>query len=139
MQQTRSHYTYPLMDHAAQTLHAASGRPLSEITLEAATAGTLNAADLQINADTLRAQANIARRAGYVQLAANLTRAAELTAVPNEELLRMYEVLRPGRSTFEELVDLAKRLESEYNAPESACFVREAATVYQTRGLLRRE
>ncbi len=139
MQQTRNNYTYPLMEHEAEALRAASGRPLAEITLEAATAGTLEAADLQIKADTLRAQADIARQAGYVQLAANLTRAAELTAVPNEELLRMYEALRPGRSTFEELADLAKRLESEYNAPENARFVREAATVYQTRGLLRRE
>jgi propanediol dehydratase small subunit len=139
MERTGDRYTYPLMEHGAEALRAASGRPLAEITLEAARAGTLEAADLQIKADTLRAQAEIARQAGYVQLAANLTRAAELTAVPNEELLGMYEVLRPGRSTFEELVDLAERLESEYQAPENARFVREAATVYRTRGLLRRE
>jgi propanediol dehydratase small subunit len=130
-------YRYPLMEYGAEALRAASGRPLAEITLEAATAGRLEAADLQIEAETLRAQAEIARQAGYVQLAANLSRAAELTAVPNEALLRMYEALRPGRSTFAELAELAERLERDYQAPENARLVREAATVYQARGLLR--
>lgn len=131
--------TYPLMEHAAETLQAANGRRLSEITLEAATANNLVAADLQISAKTLRAQAEIARQAGYRQLAENLARAAELTGVPNEELLHMYEMLRPKRATFEELIALAETLDKEYNAPENARFVREAASVYQTRGLLRRE
>ena len=49
---------------------------------------------------------------GFRQLAANLRRAAELTAVPNAELLRMYEMLRPGRSTYAELQELAARLET---------------------------
>jgi propanediol dehydratase small subunit len=138
MSQTNDTYTYPLMDHAAGSLRAASGRPLSEITLAAAAAGDLSAADLQIKAETLRAQAEIARQAGYVQLAANLTRAAELTAVPNSELLRMYDLLRPGRATLADLTALADRLEAEYQAAATAHFVREAAAVYQTRGLLRR-
>ena len=130
---------YPLIEHTAEELQAASGRPLTEITLEAAAAGELSAADLRIKAETLRAQAQIAREAGFGQLAANLTRAAELTAVPNEEMLQMYEMLRPGRSTFEALVALAETLETKYNAPENGRLVREAAAVYQTRGLLKRE
>jgi propanediol dehydratase small subunit len=129
---------YPLMDHAADTLRAASGRPLEEITIEAAGEGALEIGDLQIDAETLRAQAQIAREAGFRQLAANLTRAAELTAVPNAELLRMYELLRPGRASFGELAALADVLEAEYGAAENARLVREAASVYQARGLLRR-
>lgn len=129
---------YPLMENAADSLQAASGRPLSEITLEAAAHGDLSIADLRISAETLRAQAEIARQAGYTQLAENLTRAAELTAVPNEELLQMYEMLRPGRSTFEMLVALAEKLEADYNAPVTGQMVREAAEVYRARGLLRR-
>ena len=132
-------YAYPLMEHAAETLQTAQGRRLSEVTLEAAAAGNLSASDLQTNAETLQAQAEIARRAGYGQLAANLSRAAELTVVPNEELLQMYEMLRPGRATFEELINLAETLENTYNASGNARFVREAASVYQARGLLRRE
>ena len=133
------HPVYPLMEHAADELTAVDGRPLSEITLEAATSGELSARDLQISAETLHAQARIAHQAGYRQLAANLTRAAELTALSDEELLGMYEMLRPGRSSFENLVALAQKLESVYQAPENARFVREAALVYRSRGLLRQD
>jgi len=133
------HTDYPLMEHAADELKAVDGRPLSEITLEAATAGELSAQDLKISAETLHAQARIAHQAGYPQLAANLARAAELTALSGDELLAMYEMLRPCRSTFEELGALAHKLEGTHQAPENARFVREAASVYQARGLLRRE
>jgi propanediol dehydratase small subunit len=129
---------YPLSEHAADQLAAISGRPLGTITEEAAEAGELTIADLQISAETLRAQATIARSAGYRQLAANLTRAAELTAVPNAEVLQMYETLRPGRASYDELIALADRLEQAHHAPESAALVREAAEVYQARNLLRR-
>jgi propanediol dehydratase small subunit len=129
---------YPLAEHAADQLEAISGRPLGTITGEAAEAGELTIADLQISAETLRAQAAIARRAGYPQLAVNLARAAELTAVPNAEVLRMYETLRPGRARYDELIALADQLEQEHYAPESAALVREAAEVYRARNLLRR-
>lgn len=134
----KQNHTYPLMDHAADDLHAISGRPLDAITLAAAEAGELEIADLQISAESLRTQAAIARDAGYPQLAANLTRAAELTAVPNAEVLKMYELLRPGRSSYAELQALAERLVRSHNAPENAALVREAAEVYLARGLLRR-
>ena len=120
---------YPLREHAADELHAISGRPLGAITDEAAAAGELAIADVQISAETLRAQAAIACAAGHPQLAANLTRAAELTAVPNAEMLGMYHALRPGRATYAELLALAERLEQTYHAPENAALVREAASV----------
>jgi propanediol dehydratase small subunit len=126
------------MDHATDTLQSASGRQIADITLEAASTGELEISDLQIHADTLRAQADIARQAGFHQLSANLARAAELTAVPNADLLRMYEQLRPGRASHQELADLADMLEQLYSAVETARMVREAAQVYQARGLLRR-
>ena len=91
-----------------------------------------------MSAATLRAQAEIAAQAGYRELAQNLQRAAELTAVPNEELLRMYEIMRPGRSTYDDLTLMANKLENDYNAPITAGFVREAAEVYRSRNLLRR-
>jgi propanediol dehydratase small subunit len=128
---------YPLRENAADQLRAASGRQLAEITEEAARAGELSMADFQVSADTLRAQAEVARQSGYARLAENLTRAAELTSVPNVEVLRMYNFLRPGRATHTELLALASTLESQYHAPECARLVREAADVYQTRGLVR--
>jgi propanediol dehydratase small subunit len=129
---------YPLGEHAAEMLRAASGRSFDEISLEAAVSGELTADDLRIHAQTLRAQAEIARQHGYPQLALNLARAAELTAVPNEILLEMYNQLRPHRCSFEELQFLAHTLREEYNAPVTAAFVEEAATVYQQRRLLKR-
>jgi propanediol dehydratase small subunit len=128
---------YPLFQNAADKIKAASGRPMAEITDEAALSGQLAMADIQISAETLRAQAQVAREAGYGQLAANLTRAAELTTVPNAEVLRMYGLLRPGRATQAELVALADALEGKYQAPECARLVREAAGVYRERGLLK--
>ena len=139
MRQSNHKNNYPLMENAADALQAVSGRQLAEITLEAAAANSLTAADLGVSTETLQAQAEIARQAGYSQLAANLARAAELTTVPNEELLQMYEMLRPNRATFEELTNLAETLEQKYSAPDNARFVPEAASVYQARGLLRRD
>ena len=131
-------HSYPLMQDAAE-LKAASGRALQDITLDAASKNELTGQDLQIDADTLQTQSQIAKNAGYPQLSENLNRAAELTRVPNDELLRMYEMLRPGRSSVDDLAALADTLESTYNAPNTAAFVREALSVYEQRGLLKKD
>lgn len=127
---------YPLRDDPA--LATRSGRPLAEITEAAAAAETLAIDDLQISAATLQAQATIARAHGYTQLGQNLTRAAELTAVPNAEILRMYELLRPGRASYDVLRALAAELEERYGAVETAALVRDAAEAYQLRGITER-
>ena len=129
---------YPFGETAYQDIQSASGRRLADIDMDALSAGELSNADLQIKATTLRSQAAIAREAGYAQLAENLIRAAELTVVPNEELLRMYETLRPGRATHTEMIAMAERLEQTYTASECAKMVREAAQVYLYRGLVRK-
>jgi propanediol dehydratase small subunit len=131
--------SYPLSQNSRQELRSASGRPLEELSMEKVLAGEISPQDLRIHAETLRAQAEIARQAGYDRLAANLIRAAELTQVPNPELLDMYTALRPGRSTQAELLALAERLEHQYNAPHCAHFVRQAAEVYLKRGLYKRQ
>jgi propanediol dehydratase small subunit len=129
---------YPLAEHD-QELKAASGRRFADITYEAAISGELTDADLRIHAETLLKQAEIAEAAGNLPLAANMRRAAELTAVPDEELLKMYDLLRPERATFAQLIALAERLEGVYAAAETGRLVREAAEAYRARGLLRRE
>jgi propanediol dehydratase small subunit len=121
--------SYPLINQP--DLAAASGRPLSDVTPE--NLPELLPADVQTSAATLRAQAEVARAHGHAQLAENLLRAAELTAVPNAELLRMYDLLRPRRASYAELCGLAQDLEQRYNAPLTAAFVREAAEVYRER------
>jgi len=129
---------YPLREHAAEKLRAHSGRPLHEISAEAVAAGEISGADLRTHADTLRQQADIAQANGFPQLANNLLRAAELTDVPNDELLRIYDTLRPERANYSELLRLADYLEASYGARENAEFIREAAAVYRERNLLRR-
>ena len=61
-----------------------------------------------------------------------------MTDVPNEEMLKIYESLRPERASYEELARLADYLETTYGARENAVFIREAAEVYRERGMLRR-
>lgn len=130
---------YPLYANRGDSLSAASGRALRDLSLRKSLTEDISSEDYSISAETLRAQAAIARNAGYPQLAQNLERAAELTAVPNETLLEMYEMLRPRRCKFEECQALARRLREEFNAAATAAFVEEAAAVYRARGLLRRE
>ena len=126
---------YPLGEHERERIVSRTGRPLGELTLENVRAGQVDAGDLTIHPDTLRAQAAIAEEAGFSQLAANLRRAAELATVPNERVFAIYEALRPYRVTYEQLRALADELEREYAAPENARFIREAAEVYKARGL----
>ncbi len=128
---------YPLMEHAVDDLKALSGRLLSEITLESVAEGNLSPEDVRIQAETLRLQAKVAEQAGYIQLGANLRRAAELTAVPNKEVLQIYDLLRPGRASYAQLMELAHYLEQTYQAAETGKLVREAAEAYQQRNLLR--
>jgi len=129
---------YPLRQNAKDTLQTYSGRNLNEITSDALRAGGLTADDLRTHGNTLRQQAQIAEDAGYPQLANNLRRAAELTLVPNQEVLKIYEMLRPDRSSWDELNRLADYLEQTYQATVTADFIREAAVVYRERGILRR-
>lgn len=129
---------YPLRESKADALFTHSGRALSDITAEAIAADELTGDDLRTRADTLRQQAAIARDGGYPQLAGNLMRAAELTTVPNEELLRIYDLLRPERASYDDLLRLADYLEETYGAAENAAFIKEAATTYRERNLLRR-
>ena len=114
-----------------------SGRTLDELTIEAVLAGELTADDLRIGADTLRRQADVAEAAGYRQLAENLRRAAELTRISNQEVLDIYNALRPGRTTYSQLIELADRLENDLDAPLNAAFVREAAEIYLERTIVK--
>lgn len=129
---------YPLAEHAADRLRSRTGIPFERITLDALRAGEIDSDDLTVDRETLLLQAGVAEGAGYRQLAENLRRGAELTDIPNERLLQIYEALRPRRSTYPELTALAEELETTYAAPANARFVRQAAEAYQAGDLLRR-
>jgi propanediol dehydratase small subunit len=113
---------------------ALSGRPVDDLTLDAVRVGEVGLADLRIHPETLERQAVIAQQHGNPQLAANLRRAAELTGLPDEEVLAIYEALRPGRSSTAELTALAGSLAAR-GLPLSAALIAEAAEVYARRRL----
>ena len=114
-----------------------SGRRLDELKIEDVLSGDLSSEDFRISAETLRRQAQAALDAGYRQVAENLLRASELTRLSNEEVLNIYDKLRPGRTTYQEMKAIAERLESDFNAPLTAAFIREAAEVYLRRGIVK--
>ena len=123
----------------AKTIRTATGKSLDELTMEAVLKEQLSTDDFMISAETLYAQADAAEGTGYALLAQNLRRAAELTHISNEEILEIYETLRPGRTSYERLIKLAMRLEQTLNAPRTAQLVREAAEAYVSRGIINQE
>jgi propanediol dehydratase small subunit len=115
---------------------AASGKDSAEVTLDAIRRGEVSADDVRIHPQTLLHQAQVADAHANPQLAANFRRAAELALIPDEQVMAIYEALRPGRSTGTDLEAIATDLDQR-GAVINAALVREAADAYRTRGLLR--
>jgi len=115
-------------------VRALSGRPVEGLTVEAVRAGEIGLADLRIHPETLERQAVVAEEHSNPQLADNLRRAAELTQLPDDEVLAIYEALRPGRSSAAQLTALAGSL-ADRGLPRCSALVTEAAEVYARRGL----
>ena len=99
---------YPLAESGAGEARTSSGRRVSEITLDAVVRGEIAPDDIRVSPEVLRQQADFAEEGGNPQLADNLRRGAELVAFSDEELLELYESLRPGRASALEL-DAARR------------------------------
>jgi propanediol dehydratase small subunit len=129
---------YPLSVRHPERLRTPTGKPITALTMDAVVSGELSAEDLRIAPETLQMQAELADASGRPQLASNFRRAAEMTAIPDTEVLAMYNALRPRASSGAQLAALADRLEGEYSAPVCAALVREAAEVYARRNLLAR-
>lgn len=129
---------YPLAEKRPDLVKTAKGRALDEVTLDAVLSGEIEADEIRVTPEILEYQAQIADSVGRPQLAANLRRAGELTRVPDERILEIYNAMRPNVSTKEELLGIADELENEYDAKINADLVREAAGVYERRGRLRK-
>jgi len=128
---------YPLSRSDFGDVKSRTGKPLSEINMDNVLKGKIDLEDIKISRETLLKQGEIAERHGRPQLRKNFERAAELIDVPDEEILRIYNSLRPYRSTKEELIRIAQELKDRYNAVNCAQLVLEAAEVYEKRGILR--
>ncbi|MDR1790971.1 MAG: diol dehydratase small subunit, partial [Propionibacteriaceae bacterium] len=99
----------------------------------------LTSEDFRTNPEVLIMQAEVAESVGRDAFGRNLRRAAELTAVPDAELLAVYNALRPYRSTKAELLAIADKLDTQYGCKISADFIREAVGVYEARNRLKAE
>ncbi|RJT08029.1 diol dehydratase small subunit [Halococcus sp. IIIV-5B] len=125
---------YPLGENP-DNVETQSGTKLSDISLEKIVEGEIDGEDLDIAPETLESQAQIAEEAGRTQLAQNFRRAAELTLIPDDRILEIYNALRPSGAEKGKLLEIADELETEYDATLNAAHVREAAEVYEERGL----
>jgi propanediol dehydratase small subunit len=128
---------YPLGTKRPDLVKTPTNKNLEEITLENVLAGEVKDEDLRITEKTLDFQANIAEQKGRDQFGKNLKRAGELTKIPDDRILEIYNSLRPNRSTKEELLAIADELENKYNAEINAKLIIEAAEIYEKRNKLK--
>ncbi len=121
---------YPIAETRPDEVTGNQGKPLSSLTLEAVVRGDVEMEDLRITPQALLQQAQIARSVGRSALAGNLERAAEMTRLPQDEVMAIYELLRPGRAASKDsLIDAANRIRNDYDARQLADFLEEAARV----------
>ena len=127
---------YPLAETRSAEVKGARGKSLDDISLAAVLTGDVTMEDLRITPEALADQAEISRAANRPTLALNFERAAELVNVPQDFIMSSYELLRPGRAkTKQQILDVARMFQTQYNAPEIAAFFEEAAEIYERRGL----
>jgi propanediol dehydratase small subunit len=130
---------YPLAEKRPDVVQTKRGTGIDAITLDGVLSDRITLDDLRITGRALRQQAEIARDAGRPTLAQNFERGAELVDVPQDVIMRVYELLRPGRaSSKDELIAAAKELRDVYGANRVADFIEEAADVYERRSLFKR-
>lgn len=127
---------YPLGEHEKNNIASKTGKKLTDITLDEVMKNRVSADDIKISREMLRAQGQVAREADNGPMEKNFERAAELVDVPDDVILKMYDKLRPNRSTKLELVLMAEELLEKYHAKNCARLVMEAAEVYEKRGIL---
>ena len=130
---------YPVGEKQPDLVRTRNGHPLRDLTLDNLLKGYVAASDFGITAEALRIQAAIAEQAGRPNLAQNLRRGAELVEIPDNVLLAVYELFRPGRAqNADDLRAAANQLRDTYGAKETASLLDEAALVYERRGIFQR-
>ena len=135
---------YPLAEHEKEQITSRTGKKFTDITLDEVIKGHVGPDDIKISKEILKAQGHgrlaalgqVASAAANAPMEKNFERAAELVDVPDDVILKMYDKLRPNRSTKLELVLMAQELLEKYNAKNCARLVMEAAEVYEKRGIL---
>ncbi|WP_024613201.1 diol dehydratase small subunit [Clostridium sp. Ade.TY] len=128
---------YPLSQSDLE-IKSKSGKRLEEITIDEVINGNVTGEDIKISKEILLLQGKIAEQSGREQLGENLKRASELVSIPDDELLKIYNMLRPYRSTELELLKKANELKEKYNAMKCSELIMDALKVYKRRGILKK-
>jgi propanediol dehydratase small subunit len=130
---------YPIAETRPDDVTGNRGKALSSLTMEAVLSGDISMEDLRISPRALEQQAEISKSVGRSTLAKNFERAAEMAQIPQDEVMAIYELLRPGRAASKDsLLDVAQKLRDELNAPLLADFIEEASRFYEMRGLFQK-
>ncbi len=127
---------YPLTEHEKEKITSKTGKKFTDITLDEVMKDHIAPDDIKISKEILKAQGQVALDSDNAPMEKNFERAAELVDVPDDVILKMYDKLRPNRSTKLELVLMAQELLEKYHAKNCARLVMEAAEVYEKRGIL---
>jgi len=115
---------YPLAEMRRDIVCGRRGKRLDELNLAALENGDVILEDLRITGPALELQAEIAAMSNRPKLAANFERAAELVEIPQEYLMEIYEMLRPGRALEKAaLEEIAENLRRTYKAHRMAEFI----------------
>ncbi len=128
---------YPVYEKHKDDIYSSTGKNISEFTLDAILSGELKPEDCRISAEILEKHAEIEESEGNFQIAETLRKSAEMTRIPDERIMEIYNTLRPRASTREALEQIADELENKYDAPKNAAFIRKAIEVYEKRNMFR--
>jgi propanediol dehydratase small subunit len=128
---------YPIYEKRPELIQTQTGKSVDEINIENILSGKVTPDDCRISAQTLEYQAQIEESAGNPQIAANFRRAAEMTRIPDERIIQIYNRMRPHVSTKEELLAIAEELETKYDAKINGALLRETVEVYEDRMMFR--
>lgn len=128
---------YPLSKNFIN-IKSKSGKGIDDITIDEVIKGNITGEDIKISKETLKLQGDIAKSEGRIELGKNFTRASELVDIPDEELLNIYNMLRPYRSSEEELVKKAEEIKVKYGALNCSNLILDSVNVYKKRGILKK-
>lgn len=138
MNEIKLNQIYPLGEKRPDLVKTPTGKELNDISIKNIVSDNLQPEDCRISSKTLEQQAQIADLAENSQMAENFRRAAEMTRIPDEEIILIYNALRPYRSTKEELIKIAEHIENKFQACINAKFIKEAAENYDKMNRLKK-
>ncbi|MBX7279391.1 diol dehydratase small subunit [Clostridium chauvoei] len=127
---------YPLSENDFN-IKSKSGKYLKDISIDEVIKGNITGEDIKVSKETLKIQGEIAKKEGRDQLGENFERASELVEIPDDELLIIYNMLRPYRSSENELLQKAKEIKVKFGAIRCSELIMDALKTYKKRGILR--